>query len=458
MEKLGTPAVGIVTSHFGQLAKWVRDAEGLPGFSIIEIPHPLGGLSKEMIQERARTIIDSIVDALTRTAEPGKVVKISKATVKPEREIIKASAGSGTEALRAVNRLFYESKWTDGFPIVPPTREALDWMLTGTDRDPEELVGIVAPGQGRGTVRNIAINSVMAGAQPAYLPVIIAAVEAIADPAFASGAVSWGTAGMQATTGPVTPLIIVNGPVSADVRIESGTGCFSRGHQANATIGRALRLVLINAGRAYIGVNDMKGQGSSQEFTFCVAEREQHPAFHQSRNPWKPLHVERGYPVNSSAVTVIPTLPPTCLEDGEHCGPEILNPVVDIMTTLGQVPYHMDWEYVLVLSHTHAQCLADAGWSKDDIREFIFANAVMPWGKYKQQYPGLQAMQPAWMARITDDSTSVRMIDSPKNILVIVAGGECPYSQIIRGGLRSVTKEIRLPKDWAQALKNSVIG
>jgi hypothetical protein len=224
--------------------------------------------------------------------------------------------------------------------------------------------------------------------------------------------------------------------------VAAGIGCFSRGHQANATIGRTVRLVLANAGKSYVGVNDMKGQGSSQEFTFCVAEREEHWAYHNGENPWKPLHVEKGFPAASSTVTAVAAFPPTCVEDAKHCGPEILNAVVDIMASLGQVPYVTDWEYVLVLGATHARCLAEAGWSKEDVREFVYANAVMPWGKYKQQYPGVQGTQPAWMARITDDSAWVHIIESPRNVLVIVAGGECPYSQIIRASYKSVTKEI----------------
>ena len=328
-------------------------------------------------------------------------------------------------------------------------------MLTGTDRNHDDIVGVVAPRQGKATVKNIAINAVMAGARPEYLPVIIAAIEAIADPAFASGNMSWGAAGMQTTTGPISPLLIVNGPVASQVGVESGVGCFSRGHQANATIGRAVRLVLINAGRAYIGISDLKCQGSSQEFTYCVAEREQHDVFHQPKNPWQPLHVERGFPANSSTVTAAAATPPMSVGDGRHCSPEILNVVVDTMTRLGRVPYDMDWEYILVLGATHAGCLAGAGMSKADIREYIYANAVMPWGKYKQQYPGLQGTQPAWIGRTMDDATSIHIFGSPKNIVVIVAGGECPYSQVIGTSYKSVTKEIKLPGNWAELLKDN---
>jgi hypothetical protein len=447
IEKLGTPTVGIHTNFFTKAERWVAESEGLPDLRSIEIPHPLAGLPRGTIRNRAITILDDIINGLTQPEKKrkGESHVANQVKGKPELSTIRYRGRSNTEALRVVNTSFYEQRWTDGFPIVPPTQEAVEWMLTGTERDKDELVGMVAPGSGKATVKHIAINAVMAGAQPAYMPVILAAVEAITDPEFAS---PWGAGGMQTTTGPVTPLLIVNGPVATDVGISSGIDCFGYSHRANATIGRALRLIMINAGKAYPGINDMKCQGSSQQFTFCVAEKEEHPAYHREQNPWKPLHVERGYSEKSSTVTALAAWPPVNITDAEHCGPEILNAVVDTMATLGQVPHATSWEYILVLNMTHAQCLADAGWSKQDIREYVYANAVLPWSKYKQQYPGLTKRQPSWMAYTCDDSTSIHILESPDNIQVIVAGGACPYSQIIKGTFNSVTKEISVPQNW----------
>lgn len=414
--------------------------------SMAVVPYPIAGLSEDALAKKAGACVDDIIQGLTTTGKKQER-ETKKVVTKPEPLSFRIGGKSNTEALRAINKKFYEEKWTDGFPIVPPTEEAVQWMLAGTDRNPEEVVCEVAPANGKATIRNIAINSVMAGAQPGYLPVIISALEALTDPLFASDPTSvWGLSGMQSTTGPVAPLIIVNGPVSKELGVASGRGCFSRGHQANATIGRAVRLVLTNAGRSHVELNDMKGQGSSHEFTFCVAENEDHPVFQSVQKPWNPLHVERGFARKANVVTVMASWPPVNFEDTKHCSPEILNAVVDTMATRGQEPYTIYWEYVLVLSSTHAQCLADAGWSKDDIREFIYANAVMPWGKYKQQYPGLMAAQPSWIKHTTDDSTAVHIFAGPKNINVIVAGSDCMYSQIVRGAFKSVSKEIRIPK------------
>jgi hypothetical protein len=247
---------------------------------------------------------------------------------------------------------------------------------------------------------------------------------------------------MQVTTGPVTPLLIINGPIAHDLKIESGTGCFGPGFRANATIGRSLRLVLINAGGAYPAVTDMRCHGSAQEFTFCVAEKEDHAVFHRSQGAWKPEHVEKGYTITTNTLTVMASLPPITVKDADHCDKEILETVIGAITAEGQEPLGLEWQYVLVLGATHAQCLADAGMSKDDIRDYIYANGVTTWGKYKKQYPGMK--QPDWMRWTSDDMTSIHIFNSPKNVMVVVAGGECCYSQIIKCNKNGITKEIRL--------------
>jgi hypothetical protein len=446
IEKLSTPTVVLVTEPFANLARLVAKAAGLESLPRVIIPHPQAGLPKDIVHERISKIINDITSALLQSPQGGRVTAGKKVITEAGSELIVISGRSNSDALKKVNRHFYENKWTDGFPIVPPTEEAVQWMLTGTDRDSNEIVALIPPAYGRATIRNIAINSVMAGAEPEYMPVIIAAVEAITDPLFAVGEQRWGALGMQTTTGPVTPLLIVNGPVAKDLNIESGYGCFSRGHKANATIGRALRLILINAGGAYPGINDMKGQGSAQEFTFCVAEQEEHRVYRQGPRPWQPLHVERGFPRESSTVTAVAAWPPLNVDDFNDCSPKILNRVVAAISNLAAVPLTLDRDCVLILGPTHAECLADAGMSKDDIREYIYANAVMPWRWYKEQYPGPFQLQPRWMRYINDEMTTVHLFESPKNFHVIVAGGPCSYSQVVRASYKIVTKEIRLSK------------
>jgi hypothetical protein len=441
IEMLGKPTVAIVSDWFEVAARTEAKMAGVTDLPIVIVPHPVAGLAVEILEERAGIILGEIIDALTLPVEK---IETHKIKVKPEREVISLCGETVSQAIKMANDFFYDNKWTDGFPIIPPTPEALEWMLSGTRRSSDEVIGLVPPVYGRATVKNIAINAVMAGAQPDFLPVIITAVEVISDPLFATAEQkTWGASGMQTTTGPLGPLLIVNGPIAKKIGIESGQGCLAPGHRANATIGRALKLILINTGRSRIGINDMKGHGSPHQFTFTIAEAEDDPVFHSAPKPWQTLHVELGFPPEISTVTAFAAFPPVNVEEGRHYGPEILHAMADTMTNLGQLPHEMNWPYVFILNPTHAQGIAEAGWAKNDIAEFLWANSVMPWRKFKQYYPGPSNQMPAWMSRIASDDTTVHIIDSPKNIHVIVAGGACIYSQMVRCSFRGLTKEIK---------------
>src|SRR5262249_53533609 len=158
-------------------------------------------------------------------------------------------------------------------------------------RDGDDLIALVAPQHGRATVQRIAVNAVMAGCRPEFLPVVIAAVEAICDPAFA-------LEGVSGTTDAVTPLIVVNGPVRGALGVNCGVGVFGPGWRANATIGRALRLVWANVGGARPGVISMSTFGQPGRYTYCIGEREED-------SPWAPLHVEHGFAAADSTVAVL---------------------------------------------------------------------------------------------------------------------------------------------------------
>ncbi len=191
----------------------------------------------------------------------------------------------------AINRLYRERKWSDGLPIVPPTLARVDRMLATTQRQRYDVVAQVAPGYGAATVERIAINAVMAGCDADYLPVLIAATEAVADPEF-------NLQGVQATTNPVAVWLILNGPIAKKLNVNAGFNCIGQGTWANATLGRAMRLILQNIGGALPGEMDRSTHGQPAKFTFCCAENEE-------ASPWEPLHVERGHGREESAVTVV---------------------------------------------------------------------------------------------------------------------------------------------------------
>jgi hypothetical protein len=193
------------------------------------------------------------------------------------------------DTLEAANDWFCREKLSDGLPIIPPTPERVETMLTGTSRDPQESIGLIPPKWAPATVEKIAINSVMAGCLPQYLPVVIAAVEAICEPRF-------NIYGVQATTGYVGPALLVNGPARKTLGINCDAGVFGPGFRANATIGRAIRLILITVGGGFPGETDRSTFGWPGKYTFCFGENEE-------KSPWEPYHVEMGFNASESTVT-----------------------------------------------------------------------------------------------------------------------------------------------------------
>jgi hypothetical protein len=194
------------------------------------------------------------------------------------------------EDLEQINRDYYMRGWTDGLPIIPPTEARVQRMLDGTRRDPQTLLGRIPPRWGDVTVEKVAINALMAGCLPDYMPVLLTAVEAMLEPEF-------NLYGIQATTHPVAPLLILNGPVVRDLDVNNSYNAYGPGWRSNATMGRAIRLLLLNVGGGLPGQGDRSTQGSPAKFSYCIAENE-------ARNPWTPLHVDRGFASTVSTVTV----------------------------------------------------------------------------------------------------------------------------------------------------------
>jgi hypothetical protein len=208
----------------------------------------------------AESAFDKVVDALTRplTQEEAKPKQKPKEVLEPT---FKVTANDYELAVDALNELFMKKQISDGLPIVPPTKEAVKWMLTGTSRFPDEVIGTFPPRRGIATIKKIAINAVMAGARPEYLPVIIAAVQGLSDPKFDS---TW----WRMSTSSSLPAIIVSGPIAKEINMNFGMGLIGYGFRANAAIGRAVQLVTMNMGQTWPDVNDMAANGRLNSFTF----------------------------------------------------------------------------------------------------------------------------------------------------------------------------------------------
>ena len=312
-----------------------------------------------------------------------------------------------------INETFYERGWTDGLPIVPPTDEAVSAMLAGTDRDRDEIIGVLAPRQGEATIEKVAINAVMAGCLPEYLPVVIAAVEAVAQPEF-------NLDGVQATTHPVAPLIIVNGPLARRLGINSGYNAFGQGFRANATIGRALRLVLMNVGGGIPGSGDRSTQGSPSKFSYCVAENE-------DANPWEPLHVEHGFPREVSTVTLTGSEAPHNIQDHySNTGLGVLQTIAGAMGQAGSNNLLRHGFPLLSLGPEHAATIAQDGYTKPSIREYIFEQARYPLARLSPEY--VEVLRPLNGVADDDPHGMARIIERPEDLLIIVVGGSGKHS------------------------------
>jgi hypothetical protein len=312
-------------------------------------------------------------------------------------------------AFDRVNEYFYERGWTDGLPIVPPTEERVQAMLAGMPwRKADDVISVVPPRMGAASMRQIAVNAVMAGCRPEYLPVVVAALQAVSEP-------EYGLSHRQTTTHAGAPLVIVNGPIVSELRINCGRGVFGPGWRANATIGRALRLTLVNIGGAGPGV-DASQTGHPGKYTYCIAE-------YEAASPWEPLHVERGFARDESVVTVVNTEAPHSMTENIQTDPdEIVRTFASCMATLGVNNLYSQGNPVLVLGIEHAQHIAAAGWSKQDVQKALFERARQPWGLMKNRGKSKGPRFPEFVDR-SDDKSMVPVVWEARDLITIVAGG-----------------------------------
>jgi hypothetical protein len=307
---------------------------------------------------------------------------------------------------------YQERGWTDGLPIVPPTEARVREMLRATGRDPLDIVGILPPRQGEATVEKLAVNAVMAGCRPEYFPVVVAAIEALADPLFNLDSV-------QATTHPVAPMLVVNGPIARKLGIQSGYNAFGQGFRANVTIGRAVRLILMNVGGGLPGSGDRATQGSPAKIAYCFAENE-------AESPWEPLHVEAGLPADTSTVTVFGCEGPHNIQD--HYSNTALGVLRTVAGAMGQAGSNnllgRGWP-VLSLGPEHAATIAREGYTKQKVKEFLFEHARFPLARLGAEYRQQQIER----HRVVDaPDTMVPIVRRSEDITVLVAGGAGKHS------------------------------
>jgi hypothetical protein len=334
---------------------------------------------------------------------------------------------------------YYEQGWSDGLPLVPPTPEKIAAVVDALGGDPGRLVSRVPPRWGSLTREVLAINMVMAGCRPEYAPVVEAAVLALTDTRFNLN-------GVQATTHMASPLLVVNGPVRRAIGMNAGCNVFGSGNRANATIGRALRLVLLNVGGGWPGLLDKSTLGHPGKYTYCIAENEE-------VSPFAPYHVEKGYKAGDSTVFLLAAEPPHSVTNHVANDPEgILDSICSAMSTIAHNNAVSSGHCAVVLGPEHARTIAKAGWKRHDIRFYLWTWARIRFGDiaFNHRYGKVYNRNlPAWYKR--DLEARIPVVPSPDNIHLFVAGGEAGRFSAFIPGWGHMTSPVLRPVDGAQA-------
>ena len=325
---------------------------------------------------------------------------------------------------------FFERGWTDGLPVVPPTPARVLRMLEGTSRPPDEVVALVPPDFDEATVEKVAINAVLAGCRPEYLPVVLAAVEAACTSEF-------NMHGLLCTTWFAGPVVIVNGPVTRRIGMNSGVNALGQGNRANATIGRALQLVVRNLGGGRPGEIDRATHGNPGKYTFCFAEDEE-------GSPWEPLSVERGVPEGTSAVTLFAGYGPHGLADQLSRTPESLaRSLAWALEGIFHPKLAFYTDAVVVVSPEHGRIFREAGWSKARLREELLTLLTKPGTEMVRGALGCAEGMPESLV----DADIPKY--TPDGLLIVHAGGGAGlFSAVIGGWVRGeigstpVTREV----------------
>jgi len=330
---------------------------------------------------------------------------------------------------------YFERGWTDGLPVVPPTREKVAAFVDMLGGEPEYVETHVPPRGGSLTREVLAINLVMAGCKAIYAPVVRAGMLALCDPRFNLN-------GVQATTHMAAPLLVVNGPIRHEIGMNAGCNVFGPGNRANATIGRAIRLVLLNVGGAQPGELDKSTLGHPGKYSFCIAENEE-------ESPWAPYHVEAGYRTEDSTVFCIAAEGPHSVTNHLADDPEgILDSIASAMSTIANNNAVSSGSCAVVIGPEHARTIGEKGWSRQDVRNYLWTSAWNTFGdlSFHGRYGKVYNQNlPKWYRR--EPESRIPIVPSADDIHLFVAGGEAGRFSAFLPGWGHMSSPVLRPLD-----------
>lgn len=423
---------------------------------IIDVPAELyyrERISRERARPVAEKMFDEMIAALTRpvTAEESKPRKKSGKT-----QTLTFTADTIEAAIEDFNQLFIDNQWSDGLPVIAPTRERVTWMLTGTSRSPEEVLGTISPRNGKATIEKIAINAVMAGARPEYLPVIIAAVEGLVDPQFDE-------LHFATSTGSFNLVIGVCGPIADEIGLNSGLGMFSYGNRANGAIGRAVRMAMINFGHTWPAMNDMALIGRPGPYAFKTF------AENQAQSPWPSYNVSQGFDADDNTVTLTVTggyssgtsgtsvygggavalVPPETIlksiaaDISRYHGGVAANNSTNTLLAGNENAIRSNYrKFFVIFNPEVAQELHERlGYTREGVQEYLFETATVPYGELRDweidnirravEIGYIPADRVARVEQGLKPGGTVPMLSRPSDVHVIVAGGIPGYTMMM---------------------------
>lgn len=431
--KRGVPAITICSDQFIVLGRKQLKALGAEGQPIAVIPHPFGLRTREEV----RAIAETCVDDIARIAVDPRA---GAASDKASNGAARAARVEMPEDADDFDRFCIERRWSDGLPLRAPTLDKVERMIAASGRAADEVIAVVQPGFGTATVEGIAINAVMAGCRPDYVRTLIAAVQAFTDKRF-------NLQGIQATTNPATAMIIVNGPVTREIRINGHLNCLGQGAWANATLGRALRLIMQNISGTLPGEMDRATQGQPGKYTFCCAENE-------ADSPWEPLHVERGFDKNDSTVTIVGAAGTVNFNSHAKDAADLLKVIANSMCFPTNNDYYFGGEPWLLIEPEHTHILAREGLSKRDVKLKLWDMSKLHVDRLAaKDRMRLQHTRDAELGQFTAD-TKIPISIKPEEVSIICAGGPGTHSVHVPtfGHTRSVTRKIVSPRACMMSL------
>ena len=427
----------------------IRSAEnfGVPTVAMATMPSPFTNQSPGGVESMVSAGIDQVIQGLTEPPERGPAVDAGFTTI--TEPMLNFEGKDLLDTMEVMNRQFLEWRWSDGFPLVPPTPDRVERMMAGTTRNPQDVVTTLEPGFGVATVEKIAANAVMAGCRPEHMPVLITAVECISEPVIY-------LRNKAMSTGPHAPLILVNGPIAKELNINYGVCALGPGSvsYANSVIGRALRLVMMNVGFTYPGVSDMDTIGSPIKYSLCAAEN-------TVASPWDSYHEDLGYAPDDSTVTVHFVYGTCELYDFQNWEAEKLVRgfasaacnTVQVSTGKWLVGRRSDPRYhteekehhFMMICPEHALQFHRQGWDKQRIREEMFRRARMTFEELMigQEPKAFEIAHPEMQWLWDSPKTMLPVVESPECYSIAVVGAAAGRGAFFWGAGAPVTRLIK---------------